>query len=159
MIRSMLVNRSGAILAILATWLAGISAGVAQTKPAVTIDRPLVFSDEPARVTMPVTDGAAVEFSLRVLTRQGWHDAPGGSGIVQDGQLAIVPRGEGIHAAVLHLPGAGAVEVRFLAIDPPVQAPDPDTLRANLPTAAAKLLGGERVVMVAMGDSVTATGS
>lgn len=156
---SRLMNRSAAVLAIVATWLAGISVGVAQTKPAVRIDHPLVFTDEPARVTMPVTDGATVEFNLRVLTRQGWHDAPDGSGTVQDGRLSIAPHGEGIHVAVLHLPGAGAFEVRFLAMDPPAQALEPTALRAALPTAAGKLLAGERVVMVAMGDSVTATGS
>ncbi len=113
---------------------------------------PAVFTDEMASLPCALPDGVRA-CRVRVIDRAG-ISAPGAvDATVAGGLLALKPLREGIHI----VDAGDGVELRFLAAEPPV-ALDPAVLRAALPRRGGRLLAGEPFSILAMGDSVTATG-
>lgn len=113
---------------------------------------PLVFTDERARVEFPGVDGKQ-HGQLSLLTWNGWQPE---RTIVLDfvaGKAGVEPLGEGIH--MLRIDDG---EARFLAVSPPPELKT-EAVRAALPRSAENLLGSKPFIILAMGDSVTATGS
>lgn len=126
---------------------------VAGAEP-VRLATPYVFTDAKAVVLVPETTNA-VAYSLKTITTTGWGPAKDNQGTVAAGKLEIAPLTEGIHILTLNLPKP--VELRFLALAPPARL-DPLAVRRALPRQGDRLLRGEPFTILAMGDSVTATG-
>ncbi|HCE46501.1 MAG TPA: hypothetical protein DET40_23395 [Lentisphaeria bacterium] len=112
------------------------------------------FTDELAEIPCKAPDGEA-EYELKTITRGGWGPSENGKTTVKDGKIQLKPLAEGIH--VLTLKNDAKSDIRFLVIAPPPKL-DPDVLRRCLPRAADKILKGEPIKILAMGDSVTNTG-
>ncbi|HUW31957.1 MAG TPA: GDSL-type esterase/lipase family protein [Planctomycetota bacterium] len=123
-------------------------------EPAAKLDAQYVFTDGAAVVRVDGVEGD-VAFGVRVITERGMLPETAGKAAVRDGRIEIKPVAEGIHVVTLEL--AKPVELRFLAIAPPPKI-DKTALSATLPRNGAKLVAGEPYTIVAMGDSVTATG-
>jgi len=123
-----------------------------QADPAATVLGRYVFTDEKAVLTLhEVPVGTA--YTVETITRCG--RGPSATGRVTADRLEILPLTEGIHIITLALPRT--VMVRFLAMSPP-QAVDRHILLRNLPHCGRKLLAGQAITAVAMGDSITNTG-
>jgi lysophospholipase L1-like esterase len=114
-----------------------------------------LFTDEPLRLDWNAPAGTQVTYRIRRLTPTGWQEPLTRTAAVEQNHLAIAAAGEGIQVVTF----ADGREVRFFAFDPPAAAPDPAQLKKSLPRAADKLLSGQPITLVAMGDSVTATGA
>lgn len=110
------------------------------------------FTDEGAAIAVP--GSGTLTYTHRLLTRRGWTEERTGQAEVQDGQVRIAALGEGINVVAF----AGGGEARWLAIEPPA-AIDRAALLAALPRNGARLLAGDAFSILAMGDSVTATGN
>ncbi|MEI8196772.1 MAG: SGNH/GDSL hydrolase family protein, partial [Phycisphaerae bacterium] len=133
------------------------------TRPAERVslappDSCYVFTDQVAVLSLPagINDTAPIPYSLKTITRDGWGPAQQGALVSAQGQISLRPLAEGIH--ILTLTPAGAAkptELRFVALAPP---PKLDRQHLNLRHSAAKLWAGQPYTIVAMGDSVTATG-
>ncbi len=116
-----------------------------------TVREPLVFTDEKAVVENTSLDGPK-EAEVTLLTVKGWETSKTVTVTFTNGKAGIEPVGEGIHVVRV-----AETEARFLAISPPPEI-RPEAVRRSLPTSSQKLLGGEPVTILALGDSVTATG-
>lgn len=119
---------------------------------AATQPVPLTFTDQAA--VLPCPDGTW-PWTMRTITRDGWGPTAEGEATAAEEMISVKPLAEGIHILTVKTPKP--TELRFLAIAPPPPA-DGAALRKALPRSAEKLLGGRPVVILAMGDSVTATG-
>jgi len=115
----------------------------------LNVPQQIVFVDEDVVVEAQSDPGEA---EIAILDRQGWEKPRLLPVHFSDGKATIRPIREGIHRVRI-----GADEVRFLAIDPPPPI-DAAALRKALPRSAGRVLAGEPYTIVALGDSVTATG-
>jgi lysophospholipase L1-like esterase len=138
-------------------------ASAAPPKSKITVEPPLVFTDQ--LVTIRLADSPVAEtkisYTLKSLSRDGKWTERAGSAEIKDGAFSVQPLREGLHVVTWSSPqNATPLEARFLAINPPapLDQRNKDALRRTLPRSAAKLLRGEPVTILAMGDSVTATG-
>lgn len=112
------------------------------------------FVDEEVSLRVAGAEGP-VAAAVSVVTPDGFGPRRAGLLEFRDGVASIRPLAEGIH--VVRLGDAAQTEVRFLAMDPP-PPPAPGALASRLPRAAAKLAAGGPFTILALGDSVTATG-
>jgi len=141
------------ILVVTALVLGGCMAGARAEEPRAVA--PYVFTDGAATIAVPGASGTAA-YRVRTVTVHGWGPVREVQAPVRDGMLELAPLQEGIH--IVTLPGMSAdAEARFLALDPP-EPPDTAALTRALPRSSARLLSGRPFRIVAMGDSVTATG-
>lgn len=118
---------------------------------------PLVFVGETASVSFndPKQQQSLI-CSIRVLTREGWLDQ-GSSTFTTNaqGQVQFTPDLPGLF--VLTTQSGKPVEARLLAMDKPAPI-NRDALLRALPRQGKRLLTGEPITLLAIGDSVTATG-
>lgn len=139
--------------------LTPLALGAPPDMPKASLVSPLVWSDEKGVVRLEKTPPGLKEvaFSIQTIQRTGWGPTQEGTAAVREGQIEITPLTEGIHIVALK---PLALEVRFLAMRPPL--PLGKTGRAALlralPRRGPKLLSGQKFTLLAMGDSVTATG-
>jgi len=126
-------------------------AGVAAEPSAWEIGEQLVFAD---RVAIVKKEGAEGPVSVEVdrLTPGGWEKPETRVLEFRGGGAELRPLGEGIH----RVRAEGGGEVRFLAIAPPDRIGEGGG--KAVPGLVAKLRAGKEVTILAMGDSVTATG-
>lgn len=96
-----------------------------------------------------------VAYEMKTITRDGWGPTGNGKVPVKDGTIHLQPLAEGIH--IVSLKTDPPAELRFLALTPPPPI-DKKVMRRSLPRSAGKLLKGKPFTILAMGDSVTATG-
>lgn len=129
------------------------------TNATATLESQLVWTDENAVALLPLgTADGVLTLDLKTITRAGWGPRRTLTTPVRGGKINIAPLAEGLHIAQ----GLGEVPqtLRFLAMQPP--APLDATSRAallkSLPRQGRKLLSGQPFKILAMGDSVTATG-
>ncbi len=125
---------------------------------AVPFDRalPYLFTDQ--RLVLPVeTTAAAVVCEIRTITVAGWGPTWRGEVAVMDGKCEVAPLTEGLHLVQLLPPGPAPLVFRFLACGPP-PALTAAQIGRQLPRQGGKLLAGQPYTILAMGDSVTATG-
>lgn len=129
---------------------------------ALAVDQPKVaqeylFTDEPAGVTLDPAYATTtrVAYDQRVLTTAGWSATMHGEATVRERVVTLMPLDEGINVVTF---ADGAGEARFLAMTPP-PALSASALLTTLPHSGARLLAGEPFSLLAMGDSVTATGN
>jgi lysophospholipase L1-like esterase len=108
---------------------------------------PYHFTDETVKLVLP----RATRYTLRVLSDAGLSGETHGT--VSNGSAQLKPTSEGIYIVK---PDTGD-EVRFLAMDPPPPL-NAAAVRRALPRHAERLLAGDPIRFLAMGDSVTATG-
>ena len=129
--------------------------GVARAA-APTLERAHVFTDERAVVRMPEgAVGATASAIVSTITTLGRGPDVAAEYEIVDDRIHIEPLGEGIHVVRLRSPVT--CELRFLALDPPAPMDEGAVIR-NLPRAGVKLVTGRPFTILAMGDSVTATG-
>jgi lysophospholipase L1-like esterase len=126
-------------------WLLIVAASVS-----AWADEPFAWVGEPW--SSDLAAASLEDVACRVLTPAGWLDDSHAQVALPDGRVTLVPAVEGVH--VLTVAG---VERRFLAVTPPPPL-DPEAVRRTLPRQAQRLLSGEPVTLLAMGDSVTSTG-
>ena len=141
------------VLCVLA-WMGAASVGAVE---APRVAQPYLFTDEVAAVALAAGGSvtATVAFDQRLLTAAGWGATRHGEAAIRDGIAEVSPLGEGINIATF---AHGLGEVRFLAMDPPLPLAA-QALRATLPRGGERLAAGEPFSILAMGDSVTATGN
>lgn len=125
-----------------------------RAEPLARVRDSYVFTDEKAVVELPPTI-AAIEYSIKTMTRAGWGPTREKQGIPVAGHLEITPLTEGIHTVELQTQPPQTV--RFLAMQPPSPMSRKQLLQA-LPRTGRKLLSGEPFRILSMGDSVTNTG-
>lgn len=136
--------------------LAWVTAGLLQQADAARPAAPrYVFTDEPVRLNVATGTASPVACSVRTITDAGWGPTSDSRLEVRNATVTVKPLIEGIHIVTLMLDEPQ--EERFLAIRPPPR-PDKRAVRASLPLAGRDLLAGRPVNILAMGDSVTATG-
>ncbi|MGB2614263.1 MAG: SGNH/GDSL hydrolase family protein [Phycisphaerae bacterium] len=130
--------------------------GAAEAAPATGLVAvpPYVFTDEPVVLQVPPA-AHRVSWTVRTITCGGWGPTREGEAAVENGRIALASLAEGIHIATLS--GDVEGEFRWLAMAPPPRL-SKDRLLAALPRTGKKLLAGEKVTLMAMGDSVTWTG-
>lgn len=116
---------------------------------------PYVFTDETARISAEGVEGP-LACHTALITPAGFGPKRTETVSVSNGAFRLAPLAEGLH--VVHLGAPLDTEVRFLAFAPPA-ALDPAAVARTLPRSGAKLLAGEPFRILAMGDSVTDTGS
>lgn len=117
----------------------------------------ITFVGETCKINIPdLHQQQPFTFRLRVLTREGWLDKGKQTLLVDaSNKLQFTPDMQGIFefTTISNKP----VTVRLLAMDlPPVM--DRDALLKALPQHGQRLLDGKPITILAMGDSVTATG-
>ena len=137
----------------------------AQNKPpttaALSVAQPLVWTDENAILQLPAQIVAGqIAVSVQLLNRAGLGQPTTQQVKAEGGLVSIAPQAEGIHIVRLQN-GDKSLEVRFLAIRPPAPLDKIGRVAVlrSLPQTGKKLLGGEPFTILAMGDSVTATGN
>jgi len=109
------------------------------------------FTDEPVSISVLATK-KKVDAVISAITTDGIKKAQECSLDVNDNKVSIKAIAEGINILKI-----GDEEYRFTAINPPKKTDNSNVLK-SLPFKGKKLLSGERFTIVAMGDSVTATG-
>ncbi len=115
------------------------------------------FVDRPIALKFAGLDNQSFKGSVSVLTRAGWSASQQQS-LQADhhGDVFFTPCTEGLHAITTAIDGK-AVTVKMLAVTAPSKVSDDAILKA-LPHHGNELLAGKPITIVAMGDSVTATG-
>lgn len=122
---------------------------------AAVTELPPVWTGRPVQI--PVT-GDKVAYQSKIITNTGIMTGSKGEVAVQDGAIPYQPRMEGIH--VLLLETVPPREVRFLAMSSVLWGESyKEHLLKTLPRQGKKLMAGEPFTILAMGDSVTATGN
>lgn len=137
---------------LLALLVFEVHTAMAVEKQVWRVDAPLVFTDESVRIQAPDKRSEKIEATVDVLGVDGWGEPASRALEFRGGEALLMPRGQGIHR--VKWPGG---EVRFAAIAPP--GPGSKSLAKAFPRLWEKLSRGEPVTILAMGDSVTATGA
>lgn len=143
---SLLKSLTACLFALCAVIVLGASAPALSSK--------YVFTDEPVEIALN-SPAEEIAYEMKTVTRDGWGPAENGKAAVKGGKFQINPLTEGIH--IISLKTDPPAELRFLAMAPPPKI-DQDVMRRSLPRSSGKILNGEPVRILAMGDSVTNTG-
>ncbi|MGI5869730.1 MAG: SGNH/GDSL hydrolase family protein [Kiritimatiellia bacterium] len=141
----------------LAVWIGALSvafASLASALPKPSVETPFVFTDETAHVHTGIDEGE-IACHVAAIATEGFGLKRTEILPVVDGRVAVKPLTEAIHVVSLGPPVNA--EIRFLALAPPPPLDSNGVLR-QLPRSGEKLLAGAPYTLLAMGDSVTATG-
>lgn len=118
----------------------------------------ITFIGDQCAITLPnLHPPKTLTYSIRVLTREGWV-TKGKQTLEADtsGRVHFTPDLQGLFE-LSTIDTASPTSLRLLAINRPARI-NPDALRIALPHHGQRLLEGQPVTLLAMGDSVTATG-